>query len=110
MIAYIFSLPNKEGTSVPSVISAAGLLTNNGSRAFAAGSELYFNENRYRATTAFVRGNLNYNLYGVGAGNSQLGLPLNQNGQGFFGEFLRRVGWEFFIRPPFLNGKLSQHG
>jgi outer membrane protein assembly factor BamA len=102
--AYIFSLSATDKTSPPSVLGAAGLATNNGSRGFVAGGELYFKENTYRITAAFVRGNLDYDLYGLGAGTSQLRLPLNQNGQGFFGEFLRRLGWKFFVGPRFLTG------
>jgi len=104
VVAYIFQLPTKDQTALPSVVAAAGLLTDNGSRAFAAGGELYFKENRYRATTAFVRGNLNYNLYGLGAGGSQAKLPLNQDGQAFFGELLRRIGWGVFLGPRLLWG------
>jgi len=102
--AYIFSLPAKDGASLPSVVAAAGLLTNNGSQALALGGELYFGENRYRATTAFVRGDLNYSLYGLGSGSSQPKLPLNQNGQADFGEFLRCLGWGVFLGPRVLWG------
>ncbi|HEY2547779.1 MAG TPA: BamA/TamA family outer membrane protein [Candidatus Acidoferrum sp.] len=104
VVAYIFSLPSQDQASEPSVIAASGLWTNNGSRGFALGGELYFKENKYRTTAAYVRGNLNYDLYGLGNGSSQLKLPLNQNGQAFFGEFLRRVGWSVFLGPRFLWG------
>lgn len=103
VVGYIFSLPN-DTISPPSVLAATGLITNNGSRGFAVRSELYFNENRYRATAAFVQGNINYDLYGLGSGNSQLKLPLNQNGQAFSGEFLRRIGWGIFLGPRILWG------
>jgi hypothetical protein len=103
IVAYVFSLP-KDTISPPSVLAATGLITNNGSRGFVVGSELYFKENRYRTTAAFVRGNLNYSLYGLGAGNSQLKLPLNQNGQAFLGEFLGRIGWGIFLGPRILWG------
>jgi outer membrane protein assembly factor BamA len=104
VVAYIFSLPTKNQTSEPSVVAASGLWTNNGSRGFVLGAELYLRENKYRTTTVYVRGNLNYDLYGLGAGSSQLKLPLNQNGQAFFGEFLRRVGWGVFLGPRVLWG------
>jgi hypothetical protein len=102
--AYIFSFNANDKASSPSAIAAAGLVTNNGSQGFAAGADLYVKEDTYRVTAAFVRGNLNYNLYGLGAGSSQPQLPLNQTGQAFMGEFLRRVGWGIFIGPRFLRG------
>jgi outer membrane protein assembly factor BamA len=99
IVAYIFPFSQRDKISPPSVLAAVGLVTDNSSRGFVVGGQLYFKENTYRTTTAFVRGNLNYNLYGLGAGVAQPKLPLNQTGQAFFGEFLRRVGWNFFLGP-----------
>jgi len=104
VLAYIFPLDRSDKTSPPSLIGAAGLVTDNGTRAFVAAGELYFKENTYRMSAAFARGNLNYNLYGLGAGASQPKLPLNQTGQVLFAEFLRRIGWKFFLGPRFLWG------
>jgi len=104
VLAYIFPLDRSDKTSPPSLIGAAGLVTDNGTRGFVAAGELYFKENTYRTTAAFARGNLNYNLYGLGAGASQPKLPLNQTGQVLFAEFLRRIGWKFFLGPRFLWG------
>ena len=104
VLAYIFPLDRSDKTSPPSVIGAAGLVTDNGTRGFVAAGELYFKENSYRATAVFARGNLNYNLYGLGAGAPQPRLPLNQTGQVLFAEFLRRIGWKFFLGPRFFWG------
>jgi hypothetical protein len=104
VLAYIFPLSGSDKTSPPSVVGAAGLVTDNGTRAFAVAGELYFKENTYQATVAFARGNLNYDLYGLGAGASQPKLPLNQTGQAVFAEFLRRLGWKFFLGPRFFWG------
>jgi hypothetical protein len=105
VLAYIFPLVRSDEASPPSVVGAAGLVTNNGSRAFVLAGEIYFKENTYRTTAAFARGNLNYDLYGLGAGTSQTKLPLNQNGQAVFAEFLRRLGWKFFLGPRFFWGQ-----
>jgi len=104
VLAYIFPLSRSDKTSPPSLVGAAGLVTNNGTRALALAGELYFKENTYRTTLAFARGNLNYDLYGLGAGTSQPRVPLNQTGQVLFAEFLRRLGWKFFLGPRFLWG------
>jgi Omp85 superfamily domain len=106
ILGYIFSLSTRDKTSPPSVIGGAGLVTDNGSRAFALAGNFYFREDCYNATAVYSRGNLNYNLYGIGiaAGNADLKLPLQQTGQLFFGEFLRRVGWGFFLGPRFISG------
>jgi outer membrane protein assembly factor BamA len=104
ILAYIFPLDTDDKTSPPSVVGAAGLVTDNGTRAFDLAGEFYFKENSYRTTAAFARGNLNYSLYGLGVGASQPKLPLNQTGQVVFAEFLRRLGWKFFLGPRFIWG------
>jgi hypothetical protein len=88
------------------VIGGAGLVTDNGSRAFALAGNFYFKDDRYHAAAVYAHGNLNYNLYGIGtaAGNADLKLPLTQKGQLFFAEFLRRIGWKFFLGPRFFSG------
>ena len=103
-LAYIFPLSKSDKSSPPSLVGAVGLVTDNGSSGFVVGGEFYFRENTYRATAVFVRGNLNYDLYGLGAGRSQPKLPLNQTGQAVFAEFLRRLGWKFFLGPRFFWG------
>jgi outer membrane protein assembly factor BamA len=84
----------------------AGLATNNDSRGFAAYADLYMKEKTYRVTAAYVRGTLNYDLYGVGliAANAGLKLPLSQSGQVLRAEALRRVGWDFFLGLRFWTG------
>lgn len=104
VVLYIFQFRTKDKASPPSIVGGAGLATDNGSRGIALGGELYFKENSYRATGVFLRGNLNYDLYGLGSGDSHARLPLQQNGQAFLGEFLRRIGWDFFLGPRFLAG------
>lgn len=102
--AYIFPASASDKTSPPSVLGAVGLITDNGSRAIALGGEVYFNQNTYRTTAIYARGNLNYDLYGIGSGDSQPRLPLKQTGQLVFGEFLRRTWWKLFLGPRFLWG------
>lgn len=100
----IFPLRANDNVSPPSTVAVAGLATNNGSRGTILTGQLYFKENTYRATAAYARGNLNYNLFGLGEGASQPQLPLKQAGQMFLGEFLRRVGWNFFLGLRFFKG------
>jgi len=106
IMGYIFPLSTRDQVSPPSVIGGAGLVTNNGSRAFALAGNFYFKDDRYHAAAVYAHGNLNYNLYGIGtaAGNAGLKLPLTQKGQLFFAEFLRRIGWEFFLGPRGFSG------
>ena len=103
VLGYIFPFSTKDKISPPSVVGAAGLITNNGSRGFALGAQFYLKENRYRITGGYARGNIDYNIYGTGT-NSDLKLPLVQTGHAYFGEFLRRVGWKVFVGPRFLVG------
>ena len=103
VLTYIFPTSSDKALP-PSVVGAVGLVTDNGSRAFASGGEVYFKQNTYRTTSIYARGNLNYDLYGIGSGDSQPKLPLNQIGQLVFGEFLRRTWWRLFLGPRFLWG------
>jgi hypothetical protein len=104
VLAYIFPFSTKDKVSPPSTVGVAGLITDNGSRGFAVGGKLFLKENRYEVTAGFVHGNVNYNIYGNGVA-SNVKLPLEQTGQAFFGEFLRRIGWRFFAGPRFLTGR-----
>jgi len=107
VLAYIFHISSHDKVSPPSVIGGAGLVTNNGSRAFVLAGDLFFHENTYHASAVYAHGNLNYDLYGVGidAGKAGVKLPLKQTGQFFFGEFSRRVGWKFFLGTRVLMGE-----
>jgi len=80
--------------------------SDNGSRAFAVGGQLFIKQDTYRVTATFVQGNLNYNLYGIGAaaGNAGIKLPLKQEGAVCLGEFLRRLRWKFFAGARVLTG------
>lgn len=106
VVAYIFPLRIKDDVSPPSAVGAAGLITDNGSRALAIAGQLFMRSDTYRITAAFVQGNLNYNLYGIGivAGNAGQKLPLKQDGAAFLGEFLRKLKWNFFVGSRVLTG------
>lgn len=106
IFGYIFPLNKHDKVSPPSVLGAAGLITNNGSRGFATYGDLFLKQDKYRITAIYVRGNFNYDLYGIGtaAGDAGLKLPLEQSGQAFRGELLRRIGWQFFLGGRFWTG------
>jgi len=104
VIGYIFDLGAKETASPPSFVGVAGLVTNNGSRAVALGAQLYLKKNTYQVTSIFSRGNIDYDIYGTGI-STGLKLPLVQTGHIFVGEFLRHVGWKFFVGPRFVTGR-----
>ena len=106
VVGYIFPLSSHDEVSPPSVIGASGLITDNGSRAFAVAGQFFMKQDSYRITAGFFQGNLNYNFYGIGimAGNAGLKLPLKQDGSVFLCEFLRRVRWRVFLGPRVLTG------
>jgi len=106
VLGYIFPFSKNDKISPPSTVGAAGLITNNGSSGFGLGAQLFMEENRYAITSLYVHGNVDYNLYGIGipAGNGNLKIPLDQTGQLYFGEALRRIPWQFFIGPRFWTG------
>jgi outer membrane protein assembly factor BamA len=100
---YIFPFSKNDKISPPSVIGVAALFTNNGTRGFALGGQFYLKENTYKITLGYGRGNLDYNLFGAGA-FSGFKLPLKQTGEVFHAEFLRRIGWDFFLGPRISTG------
>ena len=106
VLGYIFPLRKDDKVSPPSVLGVAGLVTDNGTRGFAAYADLFFGGDTYRITSLYVHGNLNYDLYGVGvaAGTAGRKFPLEQSGQGFRAEVLRRIGWDFFFGVRFWTG------
>jgi hypothetical protein len=104
VLGYIFPFSSKDKVSPPSTIGAAGLITNNGSRGFAIGGQLFLKQNTYEITSGFVHGNVDYNVYGNGV-LANVKLPLVQTGDAFLGEFLRRIGWKIFVGPRFITGR-----
>jgi hypothetical protein len=103
-LGYIFPFSKNDKVSPPSVVGAAGMFTNNGSRGFGVGADLYMKEDTYEITAMYGRGNVNYNLYGSGI-FSGLKLPLEQTGHVFRAELLRRLWWKFFLGPRFWTGQ-----
>jgi hypothetical protein len=108
VLRYIFPFGMKDKISPPSVVGAAGLITNNGSRGFAVGAQLYLKEDRYRITGGYVHGNIDYNIYGTGVA-SDLKLPLIQTSDAYFGGILRRVWHQFFVGPRFFRRRVAYY-
>ena len=100
-MGYIFQLSEKDKISPPSLVGAAGLVTDNGTSGFAVGTQLFMKENRYQIQGLFANGTLNYTLFGEGFFGADPGakLPISQTGRVFFGEAMRNVGHKIFIGP-----------
>ena len=101
---YIIPIGSKDDASRPSVVGGAGVFTDNGSRGFVLGGQFYLKQDTYQIKTGYAQGNVNYNLYGPGR-FSNLALPLQQTGEAFLVEGLRRIGWGFFLGPRSLIGE-----
>jgi outer membrane protein assembly factor BamA len=111
---YITPLNKKDTISPPSVFGGVAVLTDNGTRAWAAATELYFDQDRYHVVSGFAHGDLNYDFYGTGtdAGNAGVRFGLNQKGDILFVEASRRVFWDIFIGPRLWFGRsrlVAQH-
>ena len=106
VLGYITPIPAKDKAIEPSVFGAAGLITDNGTRGWGLGTDIYLDKARYETETVYAKGNLDYNLYGVGFvnGNAGLKLPLEQAGHFFFFKTLRRIGWDFYAGVRFIDG------
>lgn len=103
---YITPIPKTDRAITPSVAGAGGLITNNGTRGFAVGADLFLDKAKYETEAAYARGNLNYNIYGPGFvnGNAGLKLPLEQTGHLFFAKALRHIRWDFYAGIRFMDG------
>jgi hypothetical protein len=58
ILGYIFPFSRNDKVSPPSVVGAAGLVTNDGSRGFGVGAQLFMKEDTYEITAVYARGNL----------------------------------------------------
>ncbi len=106
VLGYITPIPAKDKKIEPSVFGAAGLITDNGSRGWGLGTDLYIDKARYEVESVYAKGNIDYNLYGVGFANGDAGLklPLEQAGHFLLFKALRRVGWDFYGGLRFIDG------
>ncbi len=106
ILGYITPVPVTDRGETPSVVGAGGLITDNGSRAFFLGADLYFKQARYEVESMYFHGNLNYDLYGTGFadGNAGLKLPLEQTGEAFFIKGLRKIRWSTYVGGRFSTG------
>lgn len=103
---YITPIPKTDRLITPSVVGAGGLITNNGSRAWALVADLYLDKAKYETEVGYAKGNIDYNLYGVGfnSGNAGLKLPLSQTGHILFAKTLRSIGWKSYVGIRFIDG------
>ncbi|HET6169713.1 MAG TPA: BamA/TamA family outer membrane protein [Terracidiphilus sp.] len=99
--AYIFPLRKSDTVSPPSVVAGAWAGTDNGTRGWVAAGEFFFDQNRYHIVSGYAHGDVNYYYYGTGTaeGNAGHKFGLNQTGDVFIGEALRRTFWQIFIGP-----------
>lgn len=106
---YVFKLNERDQSSPPSWLGAAGAFTNNGTRALALGGRLYLQENKYQTTFAVMKGRANLDFFGIGRipGRDPISVPLRMEGSIFFGELMRNVGRNIFIGPRYQFRKLT---
>lgn len=98
---YLFPLSKNDKVSPISMVGGGAFYTSNGSWLWAAGSKLYFKQDRFRVTWAYGKAQLHYDLYGIGnaAGDLGLSVPVNQGGKALFAETLVRMRGKLFLGP-----------
>lgn len=110
---YLFPLRRSDEISPNSLIGGGGFYTNNGSRAWGAGTKLYLKQDRFRITMAYGQAQLHYDLYGIGndAGNLGSSVPVDQGGKALLLEPLVRLKGKLFLGPRYqwrsLNAVLT---
>ena len=100
-VGYLFPLSKSDEVSPISMVGGGAFYTSNGSWLGAAGSKLYFKQDRFRLTWALGKAQLHYDLYGIGnaAGDLGLSIPVNQGGKALFLETLIRMKGKLFLGP-----------
>jgi hypothetical protein len=109
IVGYVFKFDKEDTASPPSSVGAAGMFTNNGTRALALASRLYLKENKYQTTFALAKGRANLDFFGIGRipGRSAIVVPLSMKGTIFLGEVMRNVGGNIFVGPRYQFRRLS---
>ena len=109
VFGYVFKVKEDDQLSPPSVVGVAGAFTNNGSGGGGIGGRLYFAENKYQTTFVIAKGHVNFDWYGIGRipGRAPLVAPLTGGGTVFFGEFMRKVGYDLFVGPRYQHRSLN---
>ncbi len=117
---YVFKVNQDDKLSPPSVVGLAAAFTNNGSRGGGIGGRLYFKENTYQTTFVAAKGRINFDFFGIGRRPNEppISVPLQIDGEVFFGEFLRNVWKDVFVGGRYqhrsldirLNGEQTQGG
>jgi hypothetical protein len=109
--SYIFPIDETDALSPPSIIAVAGMYSNNGSKAFAAGGNAYYDEDRHRVSGGIGYYDFKYDFFGIGneAGDRELSIPLRQRGAGIQLEYLRlwRDDTYFGGRHTFTEARVS---
>jgi len=108
-VGYIFPLRKDDKVSPPSIIGGGALFTDNGSRGFAAASELYFAQDRYHVVSGLVGADLHYYFYGTGtdSGNAGIKFGLDQSMKLVVGSATRRMFRDIFVGRRALFGTTS---
>jgi len=98
---YLFPISKKDTVSPTSMVGGGAFYTSNGSWLWGVGSKLYFSRDRFRFTWAYGKGQLHYDLYGIGnaAGDTGSSIPINQGGKALLVEPLIRIRGKLFVGP-----------
>jgi len=98
---YLFPISKKDTVSPTSMVGGGAFYTSNGSWLWGVGSKLYFKRDRFRFTWIYGKGQLHYDLYGIGnaAGDAGSSIPINQGGKALLVEPLIRIKGKLFVGP-----------
>jgi hypothetical protein len=109
VVGYVFKFDKNDEISAPSTLGAAGVWTNNGTRALALGGRLYLKENKYQVTFAGAAGRANLDFFGIGRipGRPPISVPLSLSGKILFGEVMRNVGHSIFVGPRYQYRRIG---
>ena len=109
LAGYVFRLNPEDKLSPPTIAGGAVMATSNGSWAVAGGAKLYMKKDRFRLAVGGGRGDVNYELFGIGSGAGDAGrsVEINQSGSAIFFEFLTRTKWKVFVGPRYQYRNLT---
>jgi hypothetical protein len=107
-VGYLFHPDASDKVSPTSTVGGFGGATSNGSWIAGAMARMYFDQDRYRLTLAFVHANLNYEFFGIGNSAARgVSVPVTQTADGMLMQGLFQTVPHLYIGPRYILGSTS---
>jgi Omp85 superfamily domain len=109
IVGLVFFPFRSDRVSPPSILAVAGLFTSTKTYGMGIGGQFYLKEDRYRLTLLLGGARLRYEFFGIGnaAGAAGKSIWLSQHGRAVFVQGMRRIKWNIYVGPRFVQRQLK---